>query len=201
MLNRITIWISLVCTFCMGQTSLSVKGLVRDRYSDAPIPGAVVSLIKTGGMPDTSKADGSYSLPRQASIVRGGNKTLPTVSGKTSFEQGRFLFSNDQAGVVKISIHDLNGKLVFSMNRFVDKGIFRLAPGLLPAGMLVCQIRTPAITQTITFVSLKDARQTLSRTASLRNTASLKLLEKASEALLRLTRCVLSRPVMTPPIA
>jgi phospholipase C len=182
MFRRLPICIVVLYSFGMGQNSIHVGGFIRDRYSNALIQGAVVSLLKTAALPDTTKANGRYLLPRQASAIRGVNKPLHPASGKTSFEQGRLMFSNDQAGVVTISIHDLTGKLVYSMNSFVEKGIFKLSPGQLPAGMLICQIRTPALTQTSAFMSLKDSRQTFSRTVLVASSASLQPLEKVSEA-------------------
>jgi phospholipase C len=82
---------------------------------------------------------------------------------------------------VKISIHDVAGRQVFSMNRFVDKGVFRLSPGPLPAGMLVCGIRTQSLSQTFSFVSITGSRQTAAGNASAASVAA-QPLEKVAEA-------------------
>jgi len=181
MFRQIAAWIVIVCCAALGQSSIKISGFVKDRYSGAPLQGAVVSVVKTAGIRDTSKIDGSYLLSGQTSAVGRANAPIRTSSLATSFEQGRLVFSNDQAGVVKIRIHDVAGRQVFSMSRYVDKGVFRLFPGPLPAGMLACEIRTQSMSQTFSFMSLTGNRQTASKNA----TASVPVgqpLEKVAEA-------------------
>lgn len=155
------------CCAAMGQSSVKIDGFVKDRYSGAAIQGAVVSLVKATGVKDSSKSDGSYLLTGLASTVRGAaGAANRTLSHAASFEKGRLMFSNDLAGVVKIGIHDMAGRQIFSMNRFVDKGVFRLSPGPLPAGMLVCEIRTQSLSQTFSFASITGGRQTAAKNAT-----------------------------------
>jgi phospholipase C len=181
MVRHIAVWFVAGCCAAMGQSSIKIDGFVKDRYSGAAIQGAVVSLVKTTGIKDSSKADGSYLLVGLASAIRGANSTNQTPSQAASFEKGRLVFSNDLAGVVKIGIHDVAGRQVFSMNRYVDKGVFRLSPGPLPAGMLVCEIRTQALSQTFSFVSITGSRQTAARNAIAASVAA-QPLEKVAEA-------------------
>jgi phospholipase C len=165
MYRRMAAWLVIGCCAAMGQSSIKIDGVVKDRYSGAAIQGAVVSLVKTTGIRDSSKADGSYLLVGPASTIHGGGAPARTASGAALFKQGGLVFSNDRAGVVRIAIHYLLGRQIFSMNRYVDKGVFKLSPGPLPAGMLVCEIRTQSLAQTVSFMSLKDSRRTASRSA------------------------------------
>jgi phospholipase C len=181
MLLRISVLIAATCIISAAQSSVSIRGFVRDRYSDGPIRGAVVFLLKTIGMADTSRADGRFILPHQTAALRGG-LTIPRAAVlPISLANGRIVFSNEAAGRVTIRVHDLSGKQVFSMDRFIDKGVFGLAPGRLPGGMLVCEIHTPLLSRTFSFMSLKEVRQTLSAVAS-DGGAVVQPLEKIAEA-------------------
>lgn len=161
--------LAVLCSLVGAQTSISVSGTVRDRYSDAPIQGAFVSLVLSK-LQDTSDAQGNFLLTNKPAAVRVSQTKHSTWLSKPTMSQGSLVFSNDEAGVVSIRICNLAGKQLFSLREHADKGVFRLSPGPLPAGVLVCEIRTPSLTEIFSFPSLKESGQMLTSAASVKTT-------------------------------
>jgi phospholipase C len=182
--KRTCFTIAVLCTLAAAQTTISVKGVVRDRYSDAPIQSAKVSLVASG-LKDTSGAKGRFSLTNPAGIVRKPGPAHPSPASKTIISHGTLLFSNDEPGVVSIRICTVAGKQVFSLREHADKGLFRLSTGPLPAGLLVCEIRMPSLIETFSFMSLREAGQISPSAASVK-AAGVQPLEKIAEAALAL---------------
>jgi phospholipase C len=182
--KRVCVAIAVLCSLAAAQTSISVNGIVRDRYTNTPIQAAKVSLV-ISGLKDTSDAKGRFSLTNQSNAVRVPSPGRSSLASKAVISQGNLLFSNNEAGVVSIRICNLAGKQLFSLRQHAEKGVFRLSPGPLPAGMLVGEIRMPSITETFSFMSLKETGQILSQVAS-EKAAPLQPLEKVAEAALSL---------------
>lgn len=175
--------LAVLCSLVGAQTSISVSGTVRDRYSDAPIQGAFVSLVLSK-LQDTSDAQGNFLLTNKPAAVRVSQTKHSTWLSKPTMSQGSLVFSNDEAGVVSIRICNLAGKQLFSLREHADKGVFRLSPGPLPAGVLVCEIRTPSLTEIFSFPSLKESGQMLTSAASVKTTPGQPLAKVAEAALM-----------------
>lgn len=131
---------------------------MRDRYSDALIQGAFALLVPSK-LQDTSDAEGNFLLTNQPAAVRGSQSAHSTSPAKPVMSQGSLVFSNDEAGVVSIRICNVAGNRLFSLRQHVDEGVFRLSPGPLPAGMLICEIRMPSLTGAFSFMSMKEFGQ------------------------------------------
>jgi hypothetical protein len=189
--NRAFFAIAVLCALAGAQTSISVRGTVRDRYSDAVIQGASVGLVLSK-LQDTCDAKGAFFLTTSSAVIPGIQSKGSATSSKVMLRQGGLVFSNDEAGVVNIRICNVAGKQFFSLRQHADRGLFRLTPGPLPAGLLVCEIRMPAVTQTVSFVSIGAAGR-IASTAPSAKTAIAQPLAKVSEAALMLDTLRISK--------
>lgn len=190
--NRASLVVSILCTMVAAQTTISVRGVVRDRYSDSTIQGAVVSLV-ISKLQGTSDAQGNFLLTNQPAAVRGHQTEHSASSLKPAMSQGCLVFSNDEAGLVSIRICNLAGKQLFSLRQHVDKGLFRLSPGPLPTGILACEISTPSLTETFSFMSVRDAASRINSGVASAKAVTAQPLSKISEAALMLDTLRISK--------
>ncbi|MBN1307710.1 MAG: T9SS type A sorting domain-containing protein [Chitinispirillaceae bacterium] len=118
----------------------TLKGVVKERSTGTPIPGAIVRLIEKG-ITDTTDADGAFlfsSFP--VSIVANGVSSGGIMQPRYIPGKG-ITFVNKTAGHVRVAVFNLSGtSIALLANSMLERGIWSLPLKVCTNGLYLCRI-------------------------------------------------------------
>jgi hypothetical protein len=152
-------WIILFFTITLihGQ-SFDIRGMVTDSITNNPVPGAIVTLVKLNKK-DTTDSQGRFFLANTTNIfvnwqpISGHN--LPSIY----LNRNSIQLTINNADNVKLHIHNLNGKHIYSLQSHINRGINKIELQPLPDGYYVCTIITNNSSQNFSILSCANYLQ------------------------------------------
>lgn len=152
----------LVCSLfsiAFASATGTLKGVVKERSNNTPIPGAVVRLVNKG-LIDTTDDDGSFifsSFP-VAKTTHG----VPAATGsQPRYIPGRgIIFVNKRTGRVKVTVFNLSGKSITRLdNSRMERGIWSLPLTACANGLYLCTIVSGNESKTFRFMRNETGRR------------------------------------------
>ncbi len=133
--------------------AISISGVVKNRATDAAVPGASVALEGTG-LSTVTDAAGAFTLTGQGTgILPGPAIALSSASGVTTDHRG-IQFDLISAGPISIAFYTLRGKTVSEIRQDnLGKGQWHYTPRLAP-GVYICKAKINHTLSTFKYLAL-----------------------------------------------
>ncbi len=133
--------------------AISISGVVKNRATDAAVPGASVALEGTG-LSTVTDATGAFTLTGQGTgILPGPAIALSSATGVTTDNRG-IQFDLISAGPISIAFYTLGGKSVSEFKQDnLGKGQWHYSPRLAP-GVYICKAKISHTLSTFKYLAL-----------------------------------------------
>jgi uncharacterized protein (TIGR02145 family) len=135
MLIKRRIYRAIIAAGLFGLTSHSpcygdITGIVTDASGTVPLSGAVVKLEK-GNQAATTGADGKFTLAVSAAAFFPPEQRFVSPGLSATIHNGVLCVKVAEKGPVRLTVFDLNGKVLFTIRRTMNEGVNSL---VLPVG-------------------------------------------------------------------
>jgi uncharacterized repeat protein (TIGR02543 family) len=152
MFERIAIAFLMLVMVISAQTTINLKGVVKDRVYESPIKDAIVRF-QGKSVADTTDSMGRFSLSFASPVLT--NKLHPDIPSSPRFIPNKgIIFSIKQAVDVRLEIINLAGKCVKAFTKSsLESGVWAFSPVSLSSGTYLCRIRLGSAQTIVRFIS------------------------------------------------
>lgn len=120
---------------------VDLQGVIRDRYTSAPVSGARLTLVGLG-LETSTDTSGRFRILQLPTGMMGGNPARPlrSTGGRT------VAFRCEHPGRMSLRLTDPAGKDVFSADFHVaESGDWEIDPGSVPPGLYFARLQGPSL--------------------------------------------------------